>query len=77
MGSGYTWIFIVGVVVFFLVGVILLCFTKAAGDRFFLTSSDDPEFASEFEETPAFLASLSEDARLSYEQAKRKFTAFQ
>ena len=73
MDSSYTWIFIVGVVVFFLVITVLLCFTKAGGDRLFLGGTDDPECASEFEETPALLATLSEDARISYEQAKGKF----
>ncbi|KAG2223785.1 hypothetical protein INT45_001919 [Circinella minor] len=70
MDSSYTWIFIVGVVVFFLVIIVLLCFTKAGGDRLFLGGTDDPECASEFEETPSLLATLSEDARISYEQAK-------
>lgn len=68
--DNYTWIFLVGIVVFFLVIVILLCFTKAGGDRLFLGSTHDPECISEIEETPALLASLSEDARISYEQAK-------
>ncbi|KAI8149726.1 concanavalin A-like lectin/glucanase domain-containing protein [Fennellomyces sp. T-0311] len=70
MDSSYTWIFIVGVVVFFLVIIVLLCFTKAGGDRLFLGGTDDPECANDFEETPALLATLSEDARFSYEQAK-------
>lgn len=70
--DNYTWIFLVGIVVFFLVIVILLCFTKAGGDRLFLGSTHDPECISEIEETPALLASLSEDARISYEQAKGK-----
>ena len=68
--DNYTWIFLVGIVVFFLVIVILLCFTKAGGDRLFLGGTHDPECISEIEETPALLASLSEDARISYEQAK-------
>lgn len=70
--DSYTWIFLVGIVVFFLVIVILLCFTKAGGDRLFLGSTHDPECISEIEETPALLATLSEDARISYEQAKGK-----
>lgn len=70
MDNTYTWIFIVGVIVFFLVIILLLCFTKAGGDRLFLGGSDDLEGGSEVVETPALLASLSEDARISYEQAK-------
>ncbi|KAI8084915.1 concanavalin A-like lectin/glucanase domain-containing protein [Halteromyces radiatus] len=68
--SNYTWIFVVGLVVFVFVVVILLCFTKATGERLFLGGTDDPELAGDIEETPALLALLSEDARLSYERAK-------
>ncbi|KAI9314114.1 concanavalin A-like lectin/glucanase domain-containing protein [Dichotomocladium elegans] len=68
--DSYTWIFIVGVVVFFLVIIVLLCFSRAGGDRLFLNGADDPECAGEIEETPVLLAMLSEDARISYEQAK-------
>lgn len=70
MDSNYTWIFIVGIVVFFFVIIVLLCFTKATGERLFLGGADDPELVAEIVETPALLASLSEDARLSYERAK-------
>ncbi|KAI9299873.1 concanavalin A-like lectin/glucanase domain-containing protein [Cunninghamella echinulata] len=70
MDSNYTWIFIVGIVVFFFVIIVLLCFTKATGERLFLGGTDDPELAAEIVETPALLALLSEDARLSYERAK-------
>lgn len=72
MDSSYTWILIVGIVVFFAVIVVLLCFTKAAGERLFFSGIEDPELANEIEETPALLALLSEDARISYEQAKGK-----
>lgn len=73
MDSSYTWILIVGIVVFFAVIVVLLCFTKAAGERLFFSGIEDPELANEIEETPALLALLSEDARISYEQAKGKW----
>lgn len=66
------WILIVGILVFVLVLVLLLCFTKGSGDTLFLTGPDDPETACAFRETPALLATLSEDARISYEQAKGK-----
>lgn len=64
------WILIVGILVFVLVLMLLLCFTKGSGDTLFLTGPDDPETACAFRETPALLATLSEDARISYEQAK-------
>ncbi|KAI7876682.1 SPRY-domain-containing protein [Lichtheimia hyalospora FSU 10163] len=64
------WILIVGILVFVLVLVLLLCFTKGSGDTLFLTGPDDPETACAFRETPALLTTLSEDARISYEQAK-------
>ncbi|SAL96532.1 hypothetical protein [Absidia glauca] len=70
LDNNYTWIIIVGVVVFVLVVIILLCFTKATGEPLFLGNIDDPELAGQMEETPALLALLSEDARLSYERAK-------
>jgi hypothetical protein len=74
LDNNYTWIIIVGVVVFVLVVIILLCFTKATGEPLFLGNIDDPELAGQMEETPALLALLSEDARLSYERAKGKRT---
>ncbi|KAI8372650.1 concanavalin A-like lectin/glucanase domain-containing protein [Choanephora cucurbitarum] len=65
----YAWILIVGVVVFMFVVIVLLCFTKASGERLFYSSED--HYEDTLIETPALLASLSEDARLSYEQAKK------
>ncbi|KAL7320408.1 Protein ssh4 [Mucor circinelloides] len=67
--SSYTWILLVGVVVFLFVIVVLLCFTKASGERLFY-SGEDSIYEEAIVETPALLATLSEDARLSYEQAK-------
>ncbi|CAO3656984.1 unnamed protein product [Mucor hiemalis] len=67
--SNYTWILLVGVVVFLFVIVVLLCFTKASGERLFY-SGEDSLFEETIVETPALMATLSEDARLSYEQAK-------
>ncbi|KAI9353082.1 concanavalin A-like lectin/glucanase domain-containing protein [Pilaira anomala] len=67
--SSYTWILLVGVVVFLFVIVVLLCFTKASGDRLFY-GGDDSIYEDSIVETPAMMASLSPDARLSYEQAK-------
>lgn len=69
--SGYTWILLVGVVVFLFVIVVLLCFTKGSGDRLFY-GGDDSIYEDSIVETPAMMASLSPDARLSYEQAKGK-----
>jgi hypothetical protein len=74
MGDSYAWIFIVGIVVFFLIIVVLLCFTRASGSQLFSSiSANDPELGTEFVETPAMLETLSEDARLSYERAKGNF----
>jgi hypothetical protein len=74
MADSYAWIFIVGIVVFFLIIVILLCFTRASGSQLFSSiSANDPELGTEFVETPAMLETLSEDARLSYERAKGKY----
>lgn len=70
LDSNYTWIFLVGVFVFVFLVIILLCFTKTTGERLFLGGIDDPEIGGTIEETPALLASLSEDARLSYTRAK-------
>ena len=72
LNENYTWIFIVGSVVFFMVVVVLLCFTKVTGEHFFLGAIDDPEIAGDIEETPELLQLLSEDSRLSYERAKGK-----
>ncbi|CAO3600552.1 unnamed protein product [Absidia cylindrospora] len=56
MDNNYTWIFVVGIVVFLFVVIILLCFTKTTGEPLFLLgNTDDPEL---------------EDGRLSYERAK-------
>lgn len=68
--NNYTWILLVGVVVFLFVIVVLLCFTRGSGEQLFLT--EDSLFEDTIVETPAIMASLSEDARLSYEQAKCK-----
>jgi hypothetical protein len=70
--SNYTWIFLIGVFVFIFLVIILLCFTKTTGERLFLGNIDDPEVGGTIDETPALLASLTEDARLSYERAKGK-----
>ncbi|KAI8970408.1 concanavalin A-like lectin/glucanase domain-containing protein [Mycotypha africana] len=69
--NNYTWILLVGMVVFFFVIFILLCFTKASGERLFYSGEDSfYEDTNYIVETPALLATLSEDARISYEQAK-------
>lgn len=73
--SNYTWILLVGVVVFLFVIVVLLCFTKASGERLFYTG-EDSIYEESIIETPAMMASLSPDARLSYEQAKGKTSFF-
>lgn len=71
--SSYTWILLVGVVVFLFVIIVLLCFTKASGERLFY-SGEDSIFEETIVETPALMATLSEDARLSYEQAKCEYS---
>jgi len=77
MADSYAWIFIVGIIVFFLIIVVLLCFTKASGSQLFSSiSTNDPELGTEFVETPAMLETLSEDARLSYERAKGNYLSF-
>lgn len=73
--SNYTWILLVGVVVFLFVIIVLLCFTKASGERLFY--SEDSIYEETIVETPAMMASLSVDARLSYEQAKCKLISIQ
>ncbi|KAI9319109.1 concanavalin A-like lectin/glucanase domain-containing protein [Dichotomocladium elegans] len=67
--DNYIWILIAGIVIFLVVVALLLYFTSPSGDRIFL-GVDDVECGGDFEETPELLAILSEDARISYEQAK-------
>ena len=69
--TNYTWILLVGVLVFLFVIIILLCFSKASGEQLFY-SSDDSLFEETIVETPALMATLTPDARFSYEQAKCK-----
>jgi hypothetical protein len=77
MADSYAWIFIVGIIVFFLIIVVLLCFTRASGSQLFSSiATNDPELGTEFVETPAMLETLSEDARLSYERAKGNYCYF-
>ena len=69
MHSSYTWIFIVGVVVFLVVIVILLFFSRPPIELPLSYNGDFEEVPSDSEEE---VAHLSEDARLSYERAKSK-----
>lgn len=66
----YGWIFLTGVIVFFLVIVLLLCFTRspiALSEN--VGNADFDEWLIEPEDE---VATLPEDARLSYERAKGK-----
>lgn len=67
--SAWPWIFLVGIVLFFCIGITLLCCTRQS-----IALPLDDEFAAEFDEWPLEreedLATLSEDALLSYARAK-------
>ncbi|KAI9345934.1 concanavalin A-like lectin/glucanase domain-containing protein [Pilaira anomala] len=67
MQQAYTWIFTTGIVVFFIVIVILLFFTRSPIELPLSFNGDLEDIPSDSEEE---VASLSEDARLSYERAK-------
>ncbi|KAF7722235.1 Rsp5p-dependent ubiquitination, sorting of cargo proteins at the multivesicular body [Apophysomyces ossiformis] len=69
MLSIYTWVSIVGIILFFLIIVILLFFTRSPIELplSLENSSDFDEWIIESEDQ---VAHLSEDARLSYERAK-------
>lgn len=72
MFSSFTAIFIVGIVVFFIITVFLLCFTRSSIELPISLGS-----YSEFDEWPLdsedSIACLPEDARLSYDRAKSKY----
>lgn len=69
MQPSYTWIFITGVIVFLIVIVILLFFSRSPIELPLSYNGDLEEIPSDSEEE---IANLSEDARLSYERAKSK-----
>jgi hypothetical protein len=66
MQPTYAWIFTTGIVVFFLVVIFLLCFTKSAIELP-LSFNGDLDIPRDSEEA---VFNLTEDARLSYERAK-------
>lgn len=67
MQSAYTWIFTTGIVVFFVVIIILLFFTRSPIELPLSFNGDLEDIPEDSEEE---IATLSEDARLSYERAK-------
>lgn len=69
MQSTYTWIFTTGVIVFFVVVILLLFFTRSPIELPLSFNGDLEDIPSDTEQD---IASLSEDARLSYERAKSK-----
>lgn len=69
MQSSYTWIFITGVIVFLIIIVILLFFSRSPIELPLSYNGYLEEIPSDSEEE---IAHLSEDARLSYERAKSR-----
>lgn len=69
MQPSYTWIFITGIIVFFLIIIILLFFSRSPIELPLSFNGDLEDIPSDSEEE---IATLSEDARLSYERAKSK-----
>jgi hypothetical protein len=67
--SAYTWIFATGIIVFFVVIVFLLFFTRSPIELSLSFNGDFNDIPSDSEED---IVTLSEDARLSYERAKSK-----
>ncbi|CEG68909.1 Putative Endosome protein [Rhizopus microsporus] len=67
MQPSYTWIFITGIIVFFLIIIILLFFSRSPIELPLSFNGDLEDIPSDSEEE---IATLSEDARLSYERAK-------
>jgi hypothetical protein len=70
MSDNYIWILLTGFFIFLFIVFALLCFTPTNRDWLFYYCNKDSFFEHDFVECPALLASLSEDARISYEQAK-------
>ncbi|KAL1936642.1 hypothetical protein VTP01DRAFT_776 [Rhizomucor pusillus] len=70
MLSAYAWIFIAGVIVFFLIAVFLLLFTRSPIELPLSVSAGNSDFEEWLIESEEQVASLPEDARLSYERAK-------
>lgn len=66
----YGWIFVTGIIVFFLVIVFLLFFTRSPIELPLSFSGGDSDFDDWPVESEEQVASLPEDARLSYERAK-------
>jgi hypothetical protein len=69
--SAWPWIFLIAIVLFLSIGITLLCCTRQA-----ISLPLDDQFSAEFDEWPLEreedLATLSEDAQLSYARAKGK-----
>lgn len=70
MQSAYTWIFTTGIIVFFVVIIVLLFFTHSPIELPLSFNGDLEDIPSDSEQD---VASLSEDARLSYERAKSTY----
>lgn len=65
----FTAIFIVGIVVFFIITIFLLCFTRSAIELP-ISLGGYPEYEDWPLDSEDMIACLPEDARLSYERAK-------
>lgn len=69
MFNSFTAIFVIGIIVFFIITIFLLCFTRSSIELPISLGS-----YSEFDEWPLdsddSIACLPEDARLSYDRAK-------
>ncbi|KAI9253496.1 concanavalin A-like lectin/glucanase domain-containing protein [Phascolomyces articulosus] len=70
MLSTYAWIFITGIIVFFIISIILLFFTRSPIELPLSVSGGDSDFEEWPIESEEQVAQLPEDARLSYERAK-------
>lgn len=72
MLTALAWTFIACIIVFFLVIVFLLFFTRAPNQLSLSLVDSESNFEEWLQESEEQIATLSEDARLSYERAKGK-----
>lgn len=71
MLTALAWTFIACIIVFFLIIVFLIFFTRSPNNQISLSLVDnESNFEEWLQESEEQIATLSEDARLSYERAK-------
>lgn len=71
MLTALAWTFIACIIVFFLIIVFLIFFTRSPNNQISLSLVDNQSnFEEWLQESEEQIATLSEDARLSYERAK-------